>query len=134
MGWPDSKRALLIGFIGDQSTGLALKKMLDQKPVDDRKLQVLLNPPDWEISNCDLLYVTSSETAKTGSIVSKLRKLPILTIGENDKFVQMGGVVALIRSGDQIQIEVNTDALHHAGLRMSSRLLDLATIVSTESN
>ena len=39
-------------------------------------------------------------------------------------------MVGLVRSGDQIEIEVNLNALRSRQLEMSSRLLKMAVIVS----
>lgn len=132
VAWPQSKRTLLIGFIGDQSTGLTMRRTLEGKSSDGRKLQVLLNPADSEQSACDIVYLTSTETSKLGTILPRLSRAPILTVGEDGRFSAEGGMVGLTRSGDQIQIEVNLEALHHAGLKMSSHLLELATLVSSK--
>ena len=53
----------------------------------------------------------------------------MLTVGDSDKFVRTGGMVGLVRSGDQIEIEVNLEALRSRQLDMSSRLLSLAVVV-----
>jgi hypothetical protein len=41
-------------------------------------------------------------------------------------------MIAFVRSGDSMQIQVNIDAVRAAGLSISSRLLDLAIIVHTK--
>lgn len=132
VAWPESKRAILIGFFGDHETGNSMKQVLDGRSSDGRMLHVLLNPTDSDLAACDILYVTGAETLKRSPSLARLEKMPILTIGEDRRFAERGGMVGLIRSGDQIQIEVNLGALQHGGLRMSSRLLELATIVSSK--
>lgn len=132
VAWPESKRTLLIGFIGDPSMGIIMKQVLKGKSSNGRTLEVLLNPGDSELPACDVIYITSAETAKLSSILPRIGRMPILTVGEDSHFTMDGGMIGLIRSGDQIQIEVNLSALEHGGLRMSSRLLELATIVSSK--
>jgi hypothetical protein len=131
--WPQSKRTLVIGFVGEPGAGTIMKQMLDARSTEGRTLQVVLNPSETNLTSCDILYVTSAESGKLGNILSRLNRSPVLTVGEDSRFTQRGGIVGLIRSGDQIQIEVNLESLHAAGLKMSSRLLQLATIVSTRS-
>jgi hypothetical protein len=131
--WPQSKRTLVIGFVGEPGAGTMMKQMLDARSTEGRTLQVVLDPSDSELNACDILYVTSAESGKLGNILPRLGRSPVLTVGEDSRFTHNGGTVGLIRDGDQIQIEVNLDALHAAGLNMSSRLLQLATIVSTRS-
>lgn len=133
VAWPQSKRTLVIGFLGEASAGTIMKQMLDARSTDGRTLQVVLNPNDSDLTSCDILYVTSAQSAKFGNILTRLGRSPVLTVGEDTRFTQNGGMVGLIRSGDQIQIAVNIDALHAADLNMSSRLLQLATITSTRS-
>jgi len=132
--WPQPKQNLVIGVIGDERTGTTLKQMLDQQSSGGQKVRVLLNPPDSELATCNIVYISSSETVKTGNILSGISKMPILTIGESDHFVRNGGIVGLIRSQDQIQIEVNVDALQLAGLKMSSRVLNIANVISTRGH
>jgi hypothetical protein len=38
-------------------------------------------------------------------------------------------MVAFVRSGDSIQIEINPDAVKAAGLSISSRLLEIALLI-----
>lgn len=109
-----------------------MKQILDGRSSDGRALHVLLNPAESELSGCDIVYFTSAENAKLAPFLPKLGRTPILTIGEDSRFPEHGGMVGLIRSGDQIEIEVNLEALNPSGLKMSSRLLELAVIVSSK--
>lgn len=132
VSWPQSKHTLLIGVVGDTGTGVAMKAMLDGKSSDGRIIHVVLNPPDSGLSACDLVYVASTETSASSHIFALVNVLPILTVGEDSRFLTHGGMVGLVRSADRIEIEVNLKSVRTAGLKMSSRLLDLATVVSNK--
>jgi hypothetical protein len=129
--WPQTKHTLLIGLVGETDTGAAMKAILDGKSSDGRIIRVLVNPGDSVLSGCDLVYITSGLTSGESRIVTMIRGLPILTVGEDRSFPMRGGMVGLVRSADRIEIEVNLEALRAARLKMSSRVLDLATIVSS---
>ena len=63
------------------------------------------------------------------SILNRVAGRAVLTVGDSDQFVRAGGMVGLVRSGDEIEIEVNLPALRSRHLDMSSRLLKLAVLV-----
>jgi uncharacterized protein DUF4154 len=131
VSWPQPKHTLLIGLVGDNETGAAMKAILDGKSSDGRIIRVLVNPGDSVLPGCDLVYITSGVTFEESHIFTLTRGLPILTVGEDRSFPMRGGMVGLVRSADRIEIEVNLTAVRAAGLKMSSRVLDLATIVSS---
>jgi hypothetical protein len=75
------------------------------------------------------LYVSGASESDIRKILEKVKGRSVLTVGENDVFAQAGGMVALVNTGDHIRIEVNLEAAQSAGIRISSRVLGLATIV-----
>jgi hypothetical protein len=56
-----------------------------------------------------------------------------LTVGDARGFRKMGGAIELVRSDDRIAFEVNLDAARRARLKISSKLLGLAKVVSGEN-
>ena len=58
--------------------------------------------------------------------------LPVLTVGEADNFTRDGGIISFYAQGTKIRFEINKQVAENAGLRISSRLLRLARIVSSE--
>lgn len=54
----------------------------------------------------------------------------VLTVGETDQFAAHGGVIQLILRDKQVRFEINVDAASQEGLKISSKLLALARIVS----
>jgi hypothetical protein len=54
---------------------------------------------------------------------------PILTVGEERDFIARGGIVSLYLDGSNVRFTINPAAADRAGLRISSRLLQLARIV-----
>jgi hypothetical protein len=110
--------------------GPVLKQILEGKVSDGRPITIVMNPSDTELRGCDVLYVAELSVAKIRTVLDRITSRAVLTVGESDQFARAGGMVALVRSGDQIEIEVNQDALRNRRLEMSSRLLNLAVLVS----
>ena len=128
--WPQADKELIIGFVGEGGMGDTLQKIVAGKTSDTRKLRVILDPPDDQ--RCDIIYVAYSSPKKTQAVLSKLRHRSTLSVGETSDFTRDGGMVGLIRDSDQIQIQVNLEAAQAAGLKISSRLLNLAVIVRSK--
>jgi hypothetical protein len=55
-----------------------------------------------------------------------IKKLPILTVGESDDFLDHGGMFNLFFEDKQLRFEVNPATAENAKLTVSSKLLRLA--------
>ncbi len=130
VSWPHSGERLVVGVIGEGSAGPDLKQVLEGKVSDGRRIMVVIHPSDTELRECDLLYVVEPSYARIRSILDRVSSRAVLTVGDTEQFTRAGGMVGLVRSGDQIEIQVNLEALRSRRLEMSSRLLNLAVIVS----
>jgi hypothetical protein len=65
--------------------------------------------------------------------VSRLGGAPVLVVSDEAHFASRGGMIGFFRDADRVRFEVNPAAAEAAGLRISSRLLGLAKVVSTGS-
>jgi hypothetical protein len=54
----------------------------------------------------------------------------VLTVGDTDGFAQRGGAINFTLQARKVRFEINPAAAEQAGLKMSSQLLKLATLVS----
>lgn len=84
-------------------------------------------PPD---KACDILFVGNSEAPHVARRLAPLGDAPVLTISDIPRFAEQGGVIGLYWEGKKIRFAVNLPAARRAGLRISSRLLNLARIVN----
>ena len=129
VSWPSARDRLVIGVVGTGNIGTVLKQVLDGKVSDGRRITVLIHMPDSDLGDCDVLYVAGMAPVTVKSILGRAAGRAVLTVGDSDQFVRAGGMVGLVRSGDQIEIEVNLPAVRGRNLDMSSRLLKLAVLV-----
>jgi hypothetical protein len=127
--WPHPNPELTIGFVGEGPMGETLQKVLDGKTSEARPIRVILSPSDEQLQRCNILYIAQSSPKKIRAAVDKVRNKDVLTIGDSDSFARNGGMVGLVRTGDQVQIQVNLEASEEAHLKISSRVLNLSTIV-----
>jgi len=132
--WPPQGGELTIAFVGDAETGGVMASMLGGRTSDGKNLRVVVSPAEEDLGSCGLLYVAESRPEEIRKALERVRGKSVLTVGETDGFVREGGMVALVNSGDHIQIEVNLEAAQRSGIRISSRVLNLAVIVRTAGN
>ena len=131
--WPHAGNQLVVGFLGDGPMGEVLKQTLAGKTSDARQIEVLLAPTDAVLERCDLLYVAYSSARKNREVIERLRSREVLTVGESDSFAKDRGMVGLVKKGNQIQVQINLEAARVAGIKVSSRLLSVATLVDSTS-
>jgi len=129
--WPHPGDEIVIGFVGDEHMGETLRKTLAGKTVESRPIRVVLSPTDDELQHCHLLYITHSSSKTLHAALDKVRSKGVLTVGDTDSFTREGGIIGLVRSGEQIQIQVNLEMAQESQLKISSRLLNLATLVKS---
>ncbi len=102
---------------------------IDGKPAQGRQLQVRRAVKSDELKNCHILFVPETEERAVAELLRKVGALPVLTIGEHDGFAAAGGGIGFVIREERVQFEINPDAATRADLKVSSRLLHLATIV-----
>ncbi|HTR41812.1 MAG TPA: YfiR family protein, partial [Pseudomonadales bacterium] len=79
------------------------------------------------LQNCQVLFICPSEQKNLPAIIRKLDHACVLTVTENINPFQSGAMINFVRIENQIRFEINDAAARRAGLRLSSKLLSLAT-------
>ncbi len=78
------------------------------------------------LDSCHLLYVPLRSSIDSKDLLTQVRTLPILTIGESADFLEDGGIVSLRVVEGRVRFDVNIEAANRVGVRLSSQLLRLA--------
>ncbi len=131
--WPEkafaSKSApIVLCVLGDDSLGDALQN-LEAKKIKGRSLSVVRTRSKEQIRSCHILYISESVKKEISDILSKTGGRPCLTVSSVNEFAAQGGMIGFVRKGNKVRFEVNPDAIRRGELMVSSRLLNLATIV-----
>ena len=56
----------------------------------------------------------------------------MLTVSDMERFAHRGGIITLLTIQDRIRFEINVEAARRSGVKISSKLLKLANIVTNE--
>jgi YfiR/HmsC-like len=116
--------------IGDDPFHGALERTLNGKMIGQRALRVEHLSGTGKIGGCQVLFVGGSGDRKhVEEMLADTGKLPILTVGEADRFAENGGAIGFCTEDNKIRFEVNLDAAGKAGLKISAKLLALAKTV-----
>jgi hypothetical protein len=132
--WPPAAGAnaapFVIGIIGKDPFGSSLDQVVRAQAVQGRAIRIKALSRIEEALECDLIFVSASERENLGQIFAALRRAPVLTVGDMDRFAEQGGMIGLVTTEDNhIRFDVNKKAIDRAGLRASAQLLHLARIV-----
>jgi hypothetical protein len=84
-------------------------------------------------TDCHILFIGASENKRLPQILTRLRGVPVLVVGDVAGFCESGGAINLVVFDNRVQLEINPASVERARLLLSSRLLSLARIVRDES-
>ncbi|MDB6065275.1 MAG: hypothetical protein JWR26_1483 [Pedosphaera sp.] len=129
--WPQDAFAkpespMTIGILGESPFGSDLEAIIQNKTINDRALQIKGMRSLGEITNCHVLFISTSEKKRLSEILEGLHGASVLTVGETEGFTEAGGMINLVREGKKFRFQINSDAARKAKLKISSKLLGLA--------
>ncbi|MBI5468976.1 MAG: YfiR family protein [Deltaproteobacteria bacterium] len=126
--FPDQNSPIVLCIIGDDSFGDALEPIME-KGVAGRKLVIRRSSGVENVKGCHMAFISVSEKGRLPEMLNAFKDSSILTVSDIERFARRGGMIGFITIGNKIRFEINTDAAGLSNLRISSKLLRLATDV-----
>ncbi len=144
--WPGDfadTNEITIGIISKEPIGNLCEPLKDKK-VKNKSVKIIQYPSFEELINlgkqdkkamdeqiesikkCHLLFISATETKNAKEILDQVKDKNILTVGELDGFLAMGGAINFVVEDKKIRFEINLEASDKAKLKISSQLLQLA--------
>jgi len=132
--WPESQfgaedAPFVIGVIADPTFTRQLESHLEGRTVHSRGVEVRSIESASEARECHLIFGGGDQRQKARAIALELRGEPILSVAEYDRFAHVGGMVAFEMRQGKISFEISRSAATRGGLKVSSKLLRLASAV-----
>ncbi len=129
--WPSSAFAndsepLRICIIDDGTVSNALLSIakIDSK---ERKIEVTKYRDISDVGKCHLIFIEhSTDISLTKKILKATQNKQILTIGDSESFIELGGTIKLFRSYNNLNFEINAATATQSGLVISSKVLSLS--------
>ena len=100
-----------------------LRQAYSNKTIGEIGIDVQNINSQTKLDDCQLIYF--SQAAPTG-FLEKINKLAILSIGTQEDFTKLGGIIYLFEEDQKMHFHVNNAAAIEAGLKISSQLLNLS--------
>jgi hypothetical protein len=135
--WPagsysDPAAPLSICIVGHDPFSPEIEGEVRTRKAWGRPVEVLALRPAETLSVCHMVFIPATEKDQAARIVRSLKGSSVLTVGETDGFAAMGGVINLTVEKSEVHFEVNRLAADRAHLKISSKLLSLAKIVTEQ--
>jgi hypothetical protein len=127
--WPAAAFAdagkLKVCVLGDNPLSRSLQAV-NNEPVGTRKLMVVRADSIAKPGGCQVLFISRSERERLPQVLATVGDAPVLTIGDTKGYADQGVVINFTLEGSKVRFEINTEAADKAGLKVSSKLLQLA--------
>jgi hypothetical protein len=119
-------------FLDTSSATNYLEDAIAGKTIEDRRIVVLHLERASDLSSCQLLFVSPSEKNHLKEILQRLRGKHVLTVSETENFCEQGGIINFIRQPGKVRFEINPLMAEEGHLKINSRLLNVAKIISVQ--
>lgn len=123
---------LRLCILGNDPFGPALQSIAGKR-VQNRTIMVIHLIWAEDAPQCHMLFITASAQGHLKDLFKTLEGKPVLTISDTPDTVHAGGVIGLEMVEKKVRFRINLDNADSAGLKLSSRVLNLAAIVRNET-
>lgn len=125
--WPGTevRKPFVISILGQDPFGHNIDALREgnvmDRPIEVRRIQ---RPED--AAGSEMIFI-AEPPGKLRSILDKLRYEDAVTVGETADFVENGGIIRLKLESNKVRFEINKKAADEKGIKISSKLLSLAS-------
>jgi hypothetical protein len=113
----------------DEAHRQELQNAVEGKRIGARVLHLRLLGPQQEMQGCNILFLGREKPHRQTETLRGLRGQPVLTVGESASFLSDGGMIRFHLEDGKIRFDINLGAANLARIKISSRLLLLASTV-----
>jgi hypothetical protein len=125
--WRDAT-ALQVCVLQPNPFGRELEALVRGESLNGRPFSIKEIAGPEALAGCHVLFVAASAPAGD-AVLKAARSAPVLTVGEGERFLDAGGIIALRVVERRVRFDVSASAAQKVGLRISSQLLSLAVNV-----
>ncbi|HYC85417.1 MAG TPA: YfiR family protein [Chryseosolibacter sp.] len=126
ISWPESKKALVIGFIGETEVKSELEKMLKARGNSTFTIRTI-SPIDADY--CDVIFLTQSQSGAFSSLLEKTTGKSILIVTESSDLASKGAGISFLKDGNKLSFAINKSSLEARSLKVSFTLLTLGKAI-----
>ena len=122
---------LVLCVANDAQITAALADSVRGQAIDGHPLEARRLTSDSPVLPCHLLFVPA---AAMRQMLTKMYSgmETLLTVSDEPGFARSGGLIELFQENGRMRFAINVDTARRSGVRLSSRLLDLAKIIRSD--
>lgn len=128
---PDAPIRIVV--VGDGEVRRALRVAAPGLTIRGRAIEVLSERHPDDVERAHLAYFPADESQPDEARLGLLSTRGVLTVGESALFLERGGAIRLVVESERMRFHVREGADKDAGIKISSALMDLATVVRVAS-
>ena len=121
--------ALVVCAMGEDPFEHALEDVVKGKSFNGKTFEVRYVSTIREARSCGVLFISSSERKRVGSILEGLKGASVLTVGDTPGDAKRGCIIDFLLEDNRVRFEINVKAANLANLKISAKLLSLAKVV-----
>lgn len=126
--WPPEALSNELSLCAIQSSDYSINvDSLAGKEIQSATLKIKHLTQGDSADGCQLLYIPEDEKPiRVREWLKTMENKPVLTVSGITGFLDQGGMIELVSDGNHLQFEVNLDAVEQVGIKMSSKMLQIA--------
>ena len=137
ISWPsnvftNSTQPFQIGILGENPFSGALIDVFKGETFQQRPIHVVESREFASLAQCQMLFISRSESDRLELILSQLGSRPVLTVADVARVSESGVMIQLYREENNVRFAINPEAARKGGLTVSSRLLRVGRVVGTD--
>jgi hypothetical protein len=117
---------LVLCSAGDDRMTEALRQVTAGRVSADQRVSVRSVARKDDISGCTVLFVSATKVSLVREAPKAETDARTLTVGDSPGFLEAGGAIEFVWTGNKIQFNASLPAIQRSGLKLSSRMLNLA--------
>ena len=128
--WPieNNKPVIRIGVVGESEMFEALTTLAAQRSVEGQKVEIK-KVDEKNAGVFQIIFISNTEYNKIDERISKLTGKGVLIISEDDKCKTKQAGINLFTQDNKIRFEINLTPVKNNGMKISSKLMELASAV-----
>jgi len=126
---PQGASPIVVGVFGKNPFGAELEKLVRDKTINEHPIKIRQPQTPEDLRSCHMVFVSDEEGKRLPELLAALKGASVLTVGESQKFAELGGIINFVQEDGKLRFEINGDSAVSAGLRISAQLLKLAKTV-----
>jgi hypothetical protein len=130
--WPENKNQgdFVLGVLGDSPVIKELEKLAATKKAKGRTIVIKKFSSVEQVTDCHLLYVTSSRSASIKQLKEMCKNKPILIVGEREGLAKKGAALSFVTLEDDVlKFDINKSEIEQHNLKIPGTLILLGLVI-----